>query len=135
MGHIEKMLRAHPEPAGSDGDTALACIKACFECAEVCTVCADACLAEPDMQHLVTCIRLNLDCADICAVTGRLFARPSPRDAETLQHQLEACVRSCRSCGDECQKHAAQMAHCRICAEVCVRCAEACERMIGALVP
>ena len=134
MSQIEKMLRSHPAPAGSDGDVALECIKACFECAEVCTVCADACLAEANVQHLSACIRLNLDCADISAVTGRLFARPSPRDAETLEHQLEACRRICISCAEECEKHS-RMDHCRICAEACRRCAQACEAMTGALVP
>ena len=133
MKQLEAMLAAHPHPAGSHREAALACIEACAECAAVCSSCADACLAETNVMQMVRCIRLNLDCADICEVTGRLFARPSERDADTLGHQLEACIASCRACAEECERHQ-HMEHCRICAEVCRRCVAACEAMRGALV-
>jgi hypothetical protein len=133
MQQLDAMLASHPSPAHSDGDIARACVEACLECSAVCASCADACLAEDDVAKQVTCIRLNLDCADICAVTARLFARPSERDAQTLRHQLEACAAICRACGAECAQHAQHMEHCRICAETCRRCAEACDRMKGAL--
>jgi hypothetical protein len=134
MHRIEPMLASHPHPAGSDRDAAVECVEACLECAAICDSCADACLAESDVQSQVACIRLNIDCADICAVTARLFARPSGRDAAALRAQLDACFAICRACGDECARHAAHMEHCRICAECCRRCAEACERMKAALV-
>ena len=133
MQQLRTMLESHPSPAHSDGDVARACIEACYECAAICATCADACLAEENAGELVMCIRLNLDCADICEVTGRLFARPSARDAEALRLQLEACAAMCRACGDECSNHAKHMEHCRICAESCRRCAQACDRMIAAL--
>ena len=114
---------------------ALACIRACYECVATCTACADACLAEDDVAHLVTCVRLNLDCADVCETTGRLIARPSARDADTLRIQLEACAAACRVCGEECARHGGEgMEHCRVCAEACRACAEACETMASALV-
>jgi hypothetical protein len=49
--------------------------------------------------------------------------------------QLQACAQACRSCADECGRHAKHMEHCRICAEACRRCAEACDAMVAALVP
>ncbi len=81
------------------------------------------------------CIRVCLDCADVCETTGRLIARPSARDADTLRLQLEACAEACRVCGEECARHgAAGMEHCRVCAEACRACADACEAMAAALV-
>lgn len=133
MMQLESMLDSHPAPAHSDGDIARACVEACYECSAICATCADACLAEPAVADQVTCIRLNLDCSDICEVTGRLFARPSQRDAQALALQLEACAAICRACGDECASHASHMEHCRICAETCRRCADACDRMRSAL--
>jgi hypothetical protein len=135
MSRLKAMLHAHPSPAGANGDEAIACIEACFDCAEICSICADACLAEGEAAVLTQCIRLNLDCADICEVTGKLLARTGHRDATTLHLQLHACSQACRSCADECDKHARAMEHCRICAEACRRCAEACDVMVGALVP
>lgn len=134
MSRLKQMLDAHPHPAGSNGAEALRCIEACMECAETCTVCADACLEEADVKAMVACIRLNLDCAEVCRVTGTLMTRPSHRDAPALRAQLQACVETCRACGDECAKHSS-MEHCAICAESCRACAEACEAMMGALVP
>lgn len=134
MNQLETMLSSHPAPAHSDGDIAQACVEACYECAAICAACADACLAEETVAELVTCIRLNLDCADVCELTGRLFARPGPRDAPALGLQLDACAAMCRACGDECARHAEHMEHCRICADACSRCAEACDRMRDALV-
>lgn len=128
------MLHAHPHPASSAGEEALACIIATAECAHACTTCADACLTEPDARDLANCIKLNLDCADICALTGRLIARASRRDEPTLEAVLDACVTACRACADECARHAGHMEHCRVCAEACSACAEACERMSRALV-
>lgn len=134
MNQLQSMLASHPAPASSDGDVAQECVEACYECAAICASCADACLAEEEVAQLVACIRLNLDCADVCELTGRLFARPSRRDAPSLGLQLDACAAICRACGDECERHARHMEHCRICAEACRRCAEACDRMRDALV-
>jgi len=135
MTSLKRMLDAHPHPAGSNGDAARDCIKACSECAQACTICADACLSEDEhLRMLVKCIRLNLDCADICRVTAQLLTRPSHRDAPALQAQLEACIQICKACADECSLHEA-MEHCRICANVCRECMEACEAMAAALVP
>jgi hypothetical protein len=135
MSRLERMLAAHPHPAGSNGDAARRCIAAADECAQICTVCADACLSEGNVQSLADCIRLNLDCAEVCRVTATLMTRPSHRDAPALRAQLEACIEICRACADECARHADHHEHCRVCAEACRECAEACEAMAGALVP
>ena len=105
----EEMLKAHPkELSGFDLQKLADCIAACFECAQACTACADACLSEEMVAELAACIRTDLDCADICVTTGK-------------------------ACGTECAKHAHMHEHCRICAEVCKRCEQACRELIVSL--
>jgi hypothetical protein len=134
MERVRQMFASHPNPASDAGDEAFALVLAAAECAAVCTTCADACLEEDDPAALQSCIRSNLDCAEICAVTGRLIARPGEQDPRTLRAQLEACAIACRYCAEECERHAGEMAHCRICAESCRACAGACDRMQQALI-
>lgn len=136
MNRLHHMLETHPEPAGSNGEQARACIAACAEATQVATICADACLSEPNVEQLATCIRLCLDCADVSHVTGLLMTRPSHRDEPALHAQLQACIEICRACAAECDAHARMgMEHCGICAEACRECGKACETMMAALVP
>ncbi len=111
----------------------MACIEACVECAQACTACADACLSEDNVAELSKCIRTNLDCADICETTGRVLSRHTGYDANITRALLQACMTVCRSCADECGRHADAHEHCRICAEACRRCAEACDALMGGL--
>jgi hypothetical protein len=45
---------------------------------------------------------------------------------------LLACVAICKSCGDECERHA-RMPHCRVCTEACRRCEQACRELLDAM--
>lgn len=133
MAHTQ-MLDAYPKDMGGFDKGKLAeCIAACFECAQVCTACADACLGEDMVADLTTCIRRDLDGADICIATGKALSRQTGSDANVTRALLEACATACRSCGDECAKHAEMHEHCRICAEVCRRCEEACRALSATL--
>ena len=134
MDRLEKIFSKHPNPASDAGDEAFALVTAAAECSYVCSACADACLEEANVEELRKCIRNNLDCAEITALTARLISRPGEQDRDVLRAQLEACARACRSCADECDRHAGNMEHCRICAEACRRCAGACDAMVKALV-
>ncbi|MCA8833321.1 four-helix bundle copper-binding protein [Hymenobacter pini] len=96
-------------------------------CIASCEHCATACLNEQNVQMMARCISLDRDCADICALTARLLARGS----EHAQHLLRECAEICKACGDECEKHAAHMEHCRECAEACRRCEEACRQAMS----
>lgn len=109
------------------------CIEALFDCAQACTACADACLAEQDVKEMVRCIRLNQHCADICTATGRILSRQE--SPELARAMLEACALACRLCGDECERHASHMQHCRVCAEACRRCEAACRHLLASLEP
>lgn len=134
MTQAAEMLRAYPADLGDIDRAALArCIEECFACAQACTACADACLSEQTVAELVACIRTDLDCADICATTGRVLSRHTGYDTDLTRTVLTACAAACRSCGDECARHATMHEHCRICADACRRCEQACRDLITTL--
>ena len=128
-----EMLKTHPRGPRVNIDVISECIQACYECARTCTDCADACLGEEDLQKLVRCIRLDQDCADICETTGRIMSRQTEPAADILKSQLETCITACRICGSECQMHATNYTHCRICADWCRRCEDACSRLLSTI--
>lgn len=125
MQSIE-MIRVHPHVMGNVNDALVRCIDECYACAMTCNICADACLGEDMVRELTQCIRLNNDCADVCLATGALAARRTGSDEELIRRMLDACSVACRTCGEECRRHAGMHEHCRVCAEHCERCEEAC---------
>jgi hypothetical protein len=58
------------------------------------------------VAELTKCIRTNMNCADICATTARVLSRHTGYDANISRALLDACVMVCKSCGDECTRHA-----------------------------
>jgi len=127
MSIASKMLESHPHPLGQiDRVQLTASIDACAECNQACTACADACLGEDDVADLTKCIRTCLDCADICATTSRVLSRQTGYDPNLTKAVLEACITACKASGEECARHVEHHLHCRICAEVCRRCEQAC---------
>ena len=128
MTAVAQMLEAYPAELGQvDRDVLVRCIEQCLSCAQVCTACADACLSEPDdhLPMLRKCIRSDEDCADICNTTARILSRHTGYDANITRTVLQTCATVCRSCGDECARHASRHEHCRVCAEACHRCEQA----------
>jgi hypothetical protein len=103
------------------------------DCAQACIADADDDLSEQNIAEMVKCIRLCLDCADICAATLRVVSRQTDYDANLTRPLLEACVATCKSCGDECEHHAQMHEHCRVCAEACRRCEQACRQLVAAI--
>jgi hypothetical protein len=133
MTYAKQMLEAHPRGAAVQTGPLIECIEACLDCAQSCTACADACLGEADVHSLVHCIRTCLDCADICATTERVLSRQTEFEADVARGVLQACAQACRTCGAECERHAAHHQHCRVCAEACLRCEGACTSALSAL--
>jgi hypothetical protein len=82
---------------------------------------------------MIRCIRLCLDCADSCGATGRIVARQTEPDLGVVRAAVEACVVACGACRVECERHAAHHEHCRICAEVCARCEQACNDLLASI--
>lgn len=133
MTHAQAMLETHPQAADVDTAKLLACIDACYDCAQSCTACADACLGEKDVSMLVRCIRLCQDCADVCVTTGRVLTRQTAFDVGLARAVVDACAQACRTCADECERHAGHHEHCRVCAEACRRCERACAELLVGL--
>jgi hypothetical protein len=132
---VEAILQTHPRPLVADAGGLARCVDECGECAGHCTICADASLAEDDVRDMERCLRLCLDCADTCVATARILARQTSADPAIQHRQLEACLIACGNCAAECERHAQQHEHCRLCAEECRRCERACQDLLAAPAP
>ena len=130
MPYMAKMLGTHPQKSPMDATVLGECVEACFECAAVCTACADSCLSESGVADLIACIRTDLDCADVCDATGRILSRQSSPGWKLIRAQLESCAAACAVCAEECDKHASEHEHCRVCAEACRRCEQSCKKLL-----
>jgi hypothetical protein len=129
---VREIIERHPRPVSLDPDVLLRCIDECIDCAATCTSCADACLGEPDVAELVRCVGLCLDCAAVCEATGRVVTRQTEPDLGVVRAAVEACVVACRASAEECDRHAAHHDHCRVSAEVCRSCEQACGDLLAA---
>lgn len=128
MSYARQMVGtyAHNIALDADLDVLASVIDAAGDCAQACEADTDADLSEPHLAEMVACVRLCRDCRDICAAVAAVLSRPAMLDSRVVRPLLEACVASCRSCGEECERHAPRHEHCRVCAEACRRCEQAC---------
>lgn len=100
------------------------CIDECNTCADVCLNMASTHCLEKGGEHVAPAhFRLMLDCAEICRVSADFMLRNSPR------HQLTCgiCAEVCDRCAESCEK----LDGMERCAEACRRCAESCRKMAG----
>ena len=133
MSYARQMLDTFSRTVDVDADVLAAAIDAMSDCAQACAADNAADLGEHHLAEMVTCIRLCLDCTDICAATAGVTSRLVTYDPAVLRPLLESCLAICRSCGDECERHAPMHAHCRVCAQACRRCEQACRELLAAL--
>jgi len=133
MSYARQMLATYPSDLAVDAGVLAAAIDALNSCAQACTADNEADLGEPSLAELVKCIRLCLDCADVCIATVSVVTRQAQYDANVTQPLLQACVAICKSCGDECERHAHKHEHCRVCAEACRRCEQACRQLLAVM--
>ncbi|HEY5357794.1 MAG TPA: four-helix bundle copper-binding protein [Streptosporangiaceae bacterium] len=133
MSYARRLLDTYPSIVNVDASVLAATIDALSDCAQACTADADDNLSEQNLSEMVKCIRLCLNCADICTATIGVTSRQAAHDAIVTRLLLMACVAACKSCGDECERHAQMHEHCRICAESCRRCEQACRELLDAM--
>ena len=133
MSYARQMLDTYPGTVGVDAAVLAAAIDALSDCAQACIADVDADLSEQNLAEMVTCIRLCLDCADVCTATLGVTSRQASYDASVTRPLLQACVAICKSCGDECERHAHKHEHCRVCAEACRRCEQACRQLLAVM--
>jgi hypothetical protein len=131
--HVREIASTHPQAGGHADPALIACIEACYDCAQACTGCADACLGEPMVRDMTQCIRTCLDCADLCAATGPIASRRTGTNEVLLARAIETCAMACRLCGEECERHAARMEHCRVCANACHLCERSCRDAVATI--
>jgi len=133
MSYARQMLATYPSDLAVDAGVLAAAIDALNSCAQACTADNEADLSEPSLAELIKCIRLCLDCADVCIATVSVVTRQAQYDANVTKPLLQACVAICKSCGDECERHAHKHEHCRVCAEACRRCEQACRQLLAVM--
>jgi Domain of Unknown Function (DUF326) len=133
MSYAKQLLDLKPVSSGVEVGTLAAVIDAVNDCAQACIADTDADLGEHNVTEMVACIRLCLDCADVCVATAGIASRQSGWDPNVVRPLLEACAAICRSCGDECERHARHHEHCRICAKACRRAEQACRELLNAM--
>ncbi len=133
MSYARQMLDSYQSAPSADVALLAAAIDAISDCTQACIADTDADLSGQNLTEMVRCIRQCLDCADVCAATGAVLSRPAGYDAAVARPLLQACVAICKSCGDECERHARMHEHCRVCAEACRRCEQACRQLADAL--
>lgn len=131
MSDALAMLNSSRGRIGYAPDDLAAAIALTQDCAQTCTACADACLSEPMVDQLLECITLDLDCADICTATARVLSRQTRYRGPVTEAQLEACRAACAACAATCERHAGMHDHCRICAETCRQCEQACATLLS----
>jgi hypothetical protein len=103
-----------------------ALIQALNNCAAECNNCATACLDEDNIKMMTACIKLDMDCATICTATATLLSRNSKHG----KHLLKECIEICIACAEACEKHADMYQHCKVCAAACRASAKACKEMM-----
>jgi hypothetical protein len=133
MSYARQLLDTYPGTVGVDTGVLAAAIDALSDCAQACIADVDADLSEQNVTEMVTCVRLCLDCADVCTATIGVTSRRASYDASVTRPLLEACVAICKSCGDECGRHAQMHQHCRVCEQACRRCEQACRQLLATL--
>ena len=133
MSYARQLLDTYPGNTYADAGLLAATIDALSDCAQACTADADADLRERDLAEMVTCIRLCWDCTDVCTATMGVVSRQTAYAATVARPLLEACIAVCKSCGDECGRHAQHHEHCRVCEQACRRCEHACRELLNAL--
>jgi hypothetical protein len=121
MSYARQLLDTHPRGASTDARLLIAAIDALTDCAQACIADADDDLSEQNLTEMVKCIRLCLDCADVFTATAAVTSRQTEYDANVTRPLPQACVAVCRSCGDDCERHARMHEHCRICEQACRR--------------
>jgi hypothetical protein len=133
MSYASRMLDSFPGTIAVDTTLLAATTDALTDCAQACSADVSDDLAEPNLADMVRCIRLCMDCADICTAATGVMSRQAGYNADVAALLLQACAAACRSCGDECERHAQMHLHCRVCAEACRRCERACRDLLDVL--
>ena len=101
------------------------CIENCTQCHSVCTETAQHCLQMGGKHAEAAHIRLLLDCAEICQTSTDFMLRGSAKHTITCG----ACAEICLACAEECERIGPEDRMMKHCADICRTCAESCRQM------
>ena len=104
------------------------CLVNCQECHSICTETAQHCLHMGGKHAEGGHVRLLLDCAQICETSADFMLRGSSYHALTCG----ICADVCLACAENCERIAGDDGMMKKCAEVCRRCAASCRQMAQA---
>jgi hypothetical protein len=100
------------------------CIQDCLDCHRVCQEMALSPHAE-GRQVAANHFRLLLDCAAICQASADFMAS----DSDLQGRFCGACAEICLRCAQECERFESDV-QMNACANTCRRCAESCRQMV-----
>jgi hypothetical protein len=115
---------AAPRPGAGQAGDLRRCIDDCLNCHRVCLGMTPYSLETGSHHAGAEHVRLLLDCAEICRTTANFMLRRSSLHAHTCAVCADVCTRCARAC-EKLQDDARMQA----CAEVCRRCAESCKQI------
>jgi hypothetical protein len=133
MSYAEQLLDTYEHTLDVDVGVLASTIEALGDCAQACSADADANLGEQNVAEMVRCIRLCLNCADICTASAVVLSRAAEAETGVIEPLFVACAAICKSCGDECARHAQMHPHCRVCEGACRRGERACKQLLDAI--
>ncbi|MEX1077903.1 MAG: hypothetical protein WED09_02190 [Homoserinimonas sp.] len=127
----EVMSMFSMEMEGMDTKVMQECMEACSAAEQACTMCADAASGD-QMARMASMCMSN---ADMCHTMMRMMMRPMGSDRASMMAMLEACMTMNKACADACTAQSGSSDHAKMCAQVCMDCAAACEAMMASMAP
>lgn len=103
------------------------CIASCLDCHAVCTETAAHCLTMGGENASREHQTLLADCAQACLTSAGFMLRMS----ENHEDYCGLCAEICLECAEDCERLASGDVTMQRCAETCRHCAENCRRMAG----
>ena len=106
------------------------CIQECTNCHQVCLQTIQHCLQMGGKHAEQAHVRLLADCAQICGVSADFMLRGSDLHSNTC----EVCATVCHRCGEDCDRIGGGGGgggdqQMKLCADTCRRCAASCRSM------
>ncbi|MCS5720276.1 hypothetical protein N1027_19290 [Herbiconiux sp. CPCC 205763] len=107
------------------------CIEACSAAEQACTMCAGSMAMEG--KPVVT---MCMTCAEMCNTMMRMMMRPMPSSGmgmTAMMSMLGATSAMCRATAEDCMAMGDMNAAAKMCAQVCLNCADACDAMMASM--
>jgi len=101
------------------------CIQNCEDCHHICIETMSHCLNMGGKHAEAAHIRLLHDCIQICHTSADFMLRNSDMHGLTCS----VCAEICTRCADDCERLDPGDQQMKACAEMCRRCAETCREM------